>query len=407
VDEKEPRPDRKRQDDASSSIQMKEKTAGHSAAINPALATLAARRKPNPDLSSSIASNLATARGKPPSQRRSTPLPPNVTAQHAGGKLISRGVERASTTQRPSNSRQPSTTPAPAQPAATDTFSTFYNSLQGLYSRLPASLAFTGLPLTVEEETESQATSSKAEDPKNHKRQGSSRATADPDYASMFSSSTIKALQQDAQGTFAGHESFYVVPTSGGTRSYAGIVSGREEDALLAGDDDGDEFQDARETIGPPSPRSTRSSGTLRKGKKAEIPRAPGGKTLEELELENNALRQLLDTQSHRIQMWETSAQDRTMLAQSMRFGTRDTSRDRASIATTESDRVKELDEELSAERAQREALEHQNEKMQREKEKLLAALGKYKDKWAMLKENARQRERNKQAKLAGEQDPQ
>jgi hypothetical protein len=34
---------------------------------------------------------------------------------------------------------------------------------------------------------------------------------------------------------------------------------------------------------------------------------------------------------------------------------------------------------------------------MQRENEKLLGVLGKYKDKWEMLKENARQREKRKE----------
>jgi hypothetical protein len=411
VDEKDPNLERKQSEDESSTQQVREKNAGHSSTTNPALATLAERRKPHRepkrDLTSSLATNLAKARGQPPpTQRRASPLPPDVTAQHAGGKIVPRVTDRASATQRrPSTSRQASVSTL-ARPAATDTFTTFYNSLQGLYSKLPASLAFAGLPLTIEEETESQASSSHAEDAKNHKRQGSSRATADPDYSTVFSSSTIKALQEDARGAFAGHESFYVVPTSGGTRSYAGIVSG-QEDALIAGDEDGDEFVDARESIAPPSPKSTRSSGTLRKSKLANVPRAAGGKTMEELELENDALRQLLDTQSRRLQAWEASAQSQSMrLAQSMRFGRRDASTERAPVTSSESDRIKELDEELNAERAQRETLEHQNDKLQRANEKLLAALGKYKDKWAMLKENARQRERNKQAKAA-EQDTQ
>jgi hypothetical protein len=116
---------------------------------------------------------------------------------------------------------------------------------------------------------------------------------------------------------------------------------------------------------------------------------------MEELELENNALRQLLDTQSKRLQMWEASAQSQSMaLAKSLRFNA---SARMPPQQQTESERVHELQDQLAGERVQREALEHRNEKMQRENEKLLGVLGKYKDKWEMLKENARQRERRKE----------
>lgn len=135
-----------------------------------------------------------------------------------------------------------------------------------------------------------------------------------------------------------------------------------------------------------------------RTGRRVRSPkeaRSAGGKTMEELELENNALRQLLDTQSKRLQMWEASAQSQSMaLAKSLRFNA---SARMPPQQQTESERVHELQDQLAGERVQREALEHRNEKMQRENEKLLGVLGKYKDKWEMLKENARQRERRKE----------
>ncbi len=40
-------------------------------------------------------------------------------------------------------------------------------------------------------------------------------------------------------------------------------------------------------------------------------------------------------------------------------------------------------------------------EKLRRENERLLSVLGKYRDKWEMLKESARQRERRKEEKRA------
>lgn len=392
--------------DSPSTTATKKQTAGHSSDANPALATLNARKIPR-DLSaslatkSSLANNLAAKRGMLSTQRNSA-LPPNVTTQHAGGKLVSRGTERPALSSRPSTARKASSSSAVSESPAIDTFSTFYNSLQGLYSKLPASLAFAALPLRVQEEAETEAEVTKQDDTRVRRPKLSSRATADPELSTIFSPATIRALQDDQRTNFAGHESFYVVPTSGGTKSYANIISGSQEDRLFGNDDDTDEFVDARENMGPSSPKSTRSSGTLRRGKKNVAAEPPGSKTREELELENYALKQLLDTQSKRLALWETSAQSQSMrLAQSMRAGARDESLDRHHQCSSESDRVKELKEELIAERAQRESLEHQVDKSQREKDKLLAALGKYKEKWAMLTEKARQRERNKLAKAA------
>ncbi|KAF2674362.1 hypothetical protein BT63DRAFT_419657 [Microthyrium microscopicum] len=373
-------------------LQETEKTPAHISKTNPALAKLAIRG-PRRDLTSSIASNLATARGRPPSQRRSTPLPPDVTAQHAGGKLSSR-AERPTGMRRTSSSQSSSS----AAGISGSKFSTFYNSIQGW---IPMQLAFAGLPLTIEEETEA-AQPVQAPKDKAHKR-GSSRATAEHDYSALFSSSTIRALREDAGAAFAGHESFYVVPTSGGTRSYAGIVSGREEEMLA--EEEGEEFVDARESVGPPSPKTSRGSQHLRRSK---VPQAiqqlsTTGKTMEELELENVALRQLLDQQSRRLQMWEASSQSQSMaLAQSMRLGRKPGTVEPVHM-TSESERVRDLEDDLVAERTQREALEHQGSKKDREIEKLLIVVGKYRAKWDMLKESARQRERNKAARAAEE----
>jgi hypothetical protein len=194
------------------------------------------------------------------------------------------------------------------------------------------------------------------------------------------------------------------VPASGGTRSYAGIVRGPSDldDDTGGGEAGSDgEFVDARETLGgSTSPKSARGSGVLaRTGRKVRSPkevRSAGGKTMEELELENNALRQLLDTQSKRLQMWEASAQSQSMaLAKSLRLNA--SSRMPPQQQQSDSEQVHDLKDQLAAERVQRETLEHRNEKMQRENEKLLGVLGKYKDKWEMLKENARQREKRKE----------
>jgi len=60
-------------------------------------------------------------------------------------------------------------------------------------------------------------------------------------------------------------------------------------------------------------------------------------------------------------------------------------------------DKIRDLEDQVNAERLQKESAEHRVEKLRRENERLLGVLGKYRDKWEMLKESARQRERRKE----------
>ncbi|KAK6505753.1 hypothetical protein TWF481_007645 [Arthrobotrys musiformis] len=82
-------------------------------------------------------------------------------------------------------------------------------------------------------------------------------------------------------------ESFYVVPTTGGTMSYAGILT-RNQPQQPSGDKNESAPAPA---VGP---------------KPAE--KAISSKTREELEFENTQLRQLTDIMAHKLHTWETSA---------------------------------------------------------------------------------------------------
>lgn len=360
------------------------------------LGALSIRRPLRRDLTSSIASNLATARGRPPSNKRALPITPEVTDKNVDGKIVAQPTLVPSIP--PSRVKSSSaSTPSKTTPATgtADGFQTFFNSFESLFSKLSAPLAFAGLPLTnepiIEEPVEPETRSGK----RGHSRQASTRATADPDLSTIFSAPALRAIKEDVGPAFA-HESFYVVPTSGGTRSYAGIVRGSSD---LSNFEDGEgsdgEFVDARETLGSQSPRSTRGStilGRARKVKPQKDATSSSGKTMEELELENSALRQLLDTQSRRLQMWEASAQSQSMaLAKSMRL----TAAPRQS-PQPESERMRELQDQLAAERVQRETIERQSEKLARDNDKLIGILSKYRNKWELLKESARQREKRK-----------
>jgi hypothetical protein len=356
------------------------------------------RRPPRRELSSSIASNLATARGKPASQRRALPAAPEVTTHHVSGN----------SSRLPPDVVQTAPDGVPRAATNTESFNSFFTSFESLFSKLSAPLAFAGLPLTIEEEPH--PVNPQDRKPRIDAKERSlqlralSRVTASPDLATLISPAALRAIREDAGPAFGTHESFYVVPPSGGTLSYAGIVSrdnaGSNEGIL----DDEDEFVDARESIGPPSPRSVRG-GSLIKSKKpaAAVPKSEGGKTMEELELENTALRQLLDTQSKRLQMWEASSQSQSLaLAQSLRLARpRDLPAPIAVGENEESEKLKELEELLIAERSRSESLDHRIDKLTRENEKLLGVLGKYRDKWELLKESARQRERQKAATAA------
>ncbi|KAK3077461.1 hypothetical protein LTS18_010201 [Coniosporium uncinatum] len=199
---------------------------------------------------------------------------------------------------------------------------------------------------------------------------------------------------------------------------------------------DSDEFVDARENMGPPSPGSVRS----RHGRDLHtstliMNRTKGGqknrKTNEELELENSALRQLLDTQSRRLQMWEASSQSQSLaLAQSMRglvmpqSGERDIfsgmsnhgdvrqdtlantigvsgaaaaaaerlrkGRAEAALSVNADTKVKELEALLEAAKSEREQIERDSVRTKRENEKLAKNLQRYREQWEVLKAGAR-----------------
>ena len=103
--------------------------------------------------------------------------------------------------------------------------------------------------------------------------------------------------------------------------------------------------------------------------------------------------------QSQRLAMWEASSQSQFQaLTQSMRRQPPATPVSAAVAGiggdTDDSPKVKELEETLRVERAEREAVEHRTEKMARENEKLLSVLGRYREKWEVLKAGARKRDR-------------
>jgi hypothetical protein len=274
---------------------------------------------------------------------------------------------------------------------------------------MSAPLAFAGLPLSqpAPEKTISEVkpttTTSKPEKQK------------PMDYSHLISNAAFRAVtsnpnQPDIAPSRARIEdSFYHVPASGGTLSYAELLAraNRDEARTLRGhnrhpsDLSDDNFVDAASEL-PPKP-----APGARRGMTSEY--RVDGKTMEELALENQTLKQISDTLSRRLHVFEMSSQTTTAaLAQSIRSMPRSplmtptTSRNNKPSATGSEapaaggskgeelhdgtqQRIQELEDILRKSDARAKRKEAENEKLR-------ASLDRYKDKWETLKTNARTR---------------
>ncbi|EWC44527.1 hypothetical protein DRE_06699 [Drechslerella stenobrocha 248] len=191
--------------------------------------------------------------GAPPrkERRKSAGAASPVVAPRGGlpfdsfkGKKAGEGPVRPAV-QEYDSSQVKSTSPAPPKD---DAFTKFYSQFEEYIDSVGNPLAFAGLPL-------------------------------DGDLSSMDPALRKAVAEKGAA------ESFYVVPTTGGTMSYAGILT-RNQQSPTSGE---------------------KSEATLAASPKpAENP--VSNKTREELELENTQLKQLTDIMAHKLHTWETSA---------------------------------------------------------------------------------------------------
>ncbi|KAL2865602.1 uncharacterized protein BJX67DRAFT_357584 [Aspergillus lucknowensis] len=417
--------------------------------------------------SSALATNLASARGIPAQPRRSSPVSPTLSSQQAGAKMTDgpakirtsesrlRGtqisgqkgrVSRASSQKQPWSPPTGSPTDITSQqfvPAGAgestrhsyqhstndEPFQRFYSTFEGLISKISAPLAFAGLPLGSDTNSATSATrKSSAETKVDRQTAVLNRAvsSAEPDISRIFSRAALKAVRESTSGaggmgTGNTAESFYVVPTTGGTVSYAGILTRGGKDTRRSSLDEGDDdFVDAKES--PSSPETLQSSKNKEKGKgktsrgNDKLTSLQPAKTLEELQMENQALRHLSDTLSKRLHMWEVNAQSSSMaLQQSLKamhhqsiqspennpqpasaVPSPTTGLSAAPAAPTEQDqRIKELEEIIQRS-------EKKLEQAGRENKKLHTMIGQYRDRWDRLKENAKARRAGSEAGAGG-----
>lgn len=137
-----------------------------------------------------------------------------------------------------------------------------------------------------------------------------------------------------------------------------------------------DEFVDARETPGPPSPLLMRSGKT-----RAKVARS--NKTMEELQFENEVLRSYLDDVTERLHKFEVGAQASSFaLYQSVKASMKQSpAASQGGTATN----VEKLEGQIREARKEMERLERENEKLRE-------WLRRTKERWEKLKDGAREK---------------
>ena len=374
------------------------------------------RRIASREMSSSIASNLASARGIR-SKYRGQPLSPSVSSDQAPGNVDPHPRRDGSQTKMQSIIEHQSGKPAWVPPAPPSTnsesfgqspasprsesatailddngYTRFYNSFGSLINKISAPLAFAGLPLIQEESIAPEQNEAPAEVPSthgHHARQPSS-SSAEPNLSKIYSKATMRALAREGHSA---NDSFYVVPTSGHTMSYANILTYAEKEKrrseasgvtepMGGADDEDDDFVDARETPVALSPGAKRRMGRARSEKELQ-------NIIEELYLENKSLKDMLDKLTKRLHAFEASAQMPAMaLTESyriMRPGSPLASGSGKLPEEAGRRKAEDTEEQLSAAVKQVEKLEKDNRKMQK-------TLEKYREKWEVLKAGAKAR---------------
>lgn len=292
---------------------------------------------------------------------------------------------------------EPSKREQPGASQSEEGFSRFYSTFGSLINRLSAPLAFAGLPLIVEETPAEPSPESSPElvTSKRRHQKTASVSAAEPDLSKIYSRATLKSFP----GTHGPADSFYVVPTSGHTATYASILNheSKEKRRLAAsihheasdlGIDDEDDFVDARESQ-PPLPSI---SPSLRKRIGKSKNERELQNVIEELHLENTSLKEMLDKLSKRLHAFELNSQSSHLaLAQSLRLqrpGSPMSSSGGGGGGSGEEalrKRNQELEDQLQAVMKQMMALEKDHDRLQQTVEK-------YRDRWEKLKAGAKAR---------------
>ncbi|KAM0693485.1 hypothetical protein Q7P36_006740 [Cladosporium allicinum] len=349
----------------------------------------------------SLARDIASRRGiRPPGQ----PHSPSALARSRQLSPESQRRTKAVAPRIPPSIMESSATLPPQQRRAKtedDGFATFYSSLTtGTMSRLSSVLAYAGLPLTAEESQQPEpAPKEKILKDRNNRTVS---AANEPDVKKYFSKAALTAIedehrQRGAHGqVFGPAESFYVVQKGGGTYSYADIA--RNQQLHNAAMEDEELFVDAQE--GTHNRNSSQASNRAAFGK---------SRTAEELELENTTLKTTLEQLASRLSNFEAHAQDASFAALSHSMASLPSNvphpYHHAQPPPSESagpglndalERVRALEMQISSQTEQHAKLEALAQKQEKK-------IRMYHSKWEDVKKSAREKEKAKREKAAGE----
>lgn len=347
-----------------------------------------------------LSASRRTSRGY---DRRPPPLSPSSTFKSRHGAADASGAS-------PTRSHIP---PSVLETGSDDAFARFYNTVETIGTKLSAALAFTGLPLGSQEaETNPEAPATAQKAPVAARRQRETRApqlprdksrttpSGSPDVSRFFSPAALKAVREDTGAAVA--ESFYVVPTSGGTVSYRDMLStagqtGRQGSGL-SNVDEAEEFVDAREVPGTASfegvkpARHSRSRANTAKGLSVGDEKAQQD-TLNEL----THWKALAMETGERLRAFEMNAQRESIMHASMFRATSQPpglKRDSTRGSADDKSRIQELEVRLAELQGQVEKEGEENHRLSKENKKLEAVLSKYRKKFEELKDSARERMR-------------
>ena len=358
-------------------------------------------KKASREARASIASNLATARGIPSAQQRTSSRPESPSVpQTSARESLRRNIpqegqplgkptphEESNSPGRSEPEASPSSAPQGAAIPSDYAFQKFYSTVEGVFSALSAPLAYAGLPLSQTSHDSASTHPTKPSSPSPAEPKLAATAST-PDITKLFSRAALNAVKEDHSIPI--QDSFQVVPTGAGAIPHAKMLSHEERRARASTHDDGqDNFVDAREH---PSKSGFRRTSHAQKSPKL-------GKTLEELEIENLSLKERLNEYSQKLYMWQQSSQRQTQeLQASMRFerqrGPGDDSK-RGGKSKISEERVAELEERVKK-------LEAELERSERENEKLKGVVTRYRQRWDELKQGAKMRRESPAGKEGG-----
>ncbi|KKA30779.1 hypothetical protein TD95_004405 [Thielaviopsis punctulata] len=376
--------------------------------------SLAQPRFPQRNIAATITKNLNSARGIR-SQYNGSTIAPSVTNDPASGSLevASRkesnrlrmqnmlDLEKPTGSNGQSHDRRTSVSSS-ASTRGEDGYSRFYNAFGSIINRISSPLAFAGLPLISEGSSEPVPPPSIPEPiTRQHGRSSTmpvktlrqtEPSSSYPDLGKIYSGATVRAMQG-----LPSNESFYVVPPSGHTVSYANILSyaDKEKRRLTASqhggsstptsDDAETDFVDASE--GLESQQKMRSSRLRSNDNDLQL-------VVDELRHQNENLNNVVGTLQKRLQLFEASAQNLTE-SRIMRPKSPSESSSNLRIPSPShagpytEDNLKrvnfDLEQKLNDAHKRMAVLEKDNEKLQKK-------LRKYIEQWESLKESAKAR---------------